>query len=53
MKHFIVRLNCEYSLDVDAEDMDDAIAQANEIDCSEWSQSWSCIEAEEEPVDGA
>jgi len=46
--NFIVRLNCEYSIEIEAEDADGAMDKASEVDCADWNQAWSVIEAEEE-----
>jgi hypothetical protein len=48
MPCFIVRTNCEFSLSVDADNADAAIAQAQETPFSEWETAWAPIEADEE-----
>ena len=47
MKHWEVRTNCEYVLEVDAESEEEAIAKANKIDVTEWDQAWAPMEIEE------
>jgi YgiT-type zinc finger domain-containing protein len=49
MKNFMVRMNCEYSVVVAAEDEAQAIDIAMKVDCNEehWSGAWSTPEAEE------
>lgn len=51
MKMFLVRANCEYTLEVEASSADEAIAEANKIPKPEWSQAWCEDEAEEEEDD--
>jgi|GEM_PF-6894567 len=48
LKRFLVRTNCEYSIEVDAADADEATRKADTIDLSEWNESWAEFEAEEE-----
>jgi len=48
MPTWVVRLNCEYSLEVEADTADEAMAEAEKLDVAEWEQAWSPIEAEEE-----
>jgi len=47
-KTFIVRQNCEYSIEVAADDEEEAISMANAQATEDWCQSWSSLEAEEE-----
>ena len=47
VKHWEVRTNCEYVLEVDAESEEEAIAKANKIDVTEWDQAWAPMEIEE------
>jgi hypothetical protein len=44
---YLVRRNCEYSVVVDAMDLDDAVIAAQEIPLSLWDTAWSLDEAEE------
>ena len=46
---FEIRKNCEYIIEIDAENADDAMDQANKLDLDGWDQAWSGIEAEELP----
>lgn len=48
LKRFLVRANCEYSLEVEAGDADEAVSKADDIDVAEWSQAWAPIEVEAE-----
>ena len=53
MKRYIVRTNCEYSLEIEAKDVRDAIQKARESFCDdpdEWNESWSPFDAEEESL---
>lgn len=47
-KRFLVRKNCEYSLEVEADDEDEAFREAAKVPDSNWTQAWSVVEAEEE-----
>ncbi len=47
-KRFLVRLNGEYSVIVEAKDESDALQQAEAIPLEEWQASWSEYEAEQE-----
>lgn len=47
LKQFVVRTNCEYSVQVEAASADAAIAMVEHEDVAEWAQAWSEIEAEE------
>ena len=42
----LVRKNCEYSLDVEADSDEEALAKANAIPLSEWNQAWAPDEVE-------
>lgn len=46
MSKFLVRANCEYSIEVEASDALKAMALANEKPSNEWEQAWSPAEAE-------
>ena len=46
-KSFLVRTNCEYSIEVEAEDADKAVVEANKTDVKDWTQAWAEAEAEE------
>ena len=48
-RRFLVRIHCEYSLQVEAADAEEAMKKAEKIDLSEWAQAWAETEAEEEP----
>lgn len=48
MPRFTVRTNCEFSLSVDADNADAAIAQAQAVPFSEWDTAWAPIEADAE-----
>ncbi len=45
-RSFLVRQNCEYSIEVEAVDEEDACSQANAVPISDWGQAWSSMEAE-------
>lgn len=47
MPRFLVRTNCEYSIEIEAANADEAIEKAQAIDVEEWSQAWADVEAEE------
>lgn len=46
-RSFLVRLNCEYSYEVEAADEDEAIKKAEAVDVKDWDQAWSPIEVED------
>ena len=48
MPNWIVRLNCEYSIEIEADDADGAMDKSNKISLEDWNQAYSGIEAEEE-----
>ena len=48
MPSFTVRTTCEFSLSIVADSADAAIAQAQDVDYSDWDTAWAPIEAEEE-----
>lgn len=48
MKTYTVRTNCEYSVQVVAEDEEQAIEQVRFIDLETWDKAWADFEAEEE-----
>ena len=45
---YLIRRNCEYSLEIEADSEDEAFAQAEKAKDSEWSEAWSGLEIEEE-----
>ena len=47
-KRFLIRTNCEYSIEIKAADADKALKKADKIELAEWSQAWADTEAEEE-----
>ena len=51
-KKYLVRDNCEYSLEVEAESAEKAMELASKIPHSDWSQAWAPREVEE-PEDEA
>lgn len=48
MPTFIIRANCEYSIEIKAETEDAAIEKAQDIDIQTWNMSWSVMEIEED-----
>ena len=46
MPWFIVRKNCEYSIGIEAESADAAMAQAETLESHEWATAWSPMTAE-------
>ena len=46
-KTFIVRTNCEYAIEIEAETEEDAMKEAEKIPVNEWGQAWAPYEAEE------
>lgn len=48
MPRFVVRTNCEYSIEVEADNADEAMAKADKIDVADWQQAWAPFEADEE-----
>ena len=46
LRRFLIRTNCEYSLEVEARDADEAMSMADKIDVGEWNQAWASVEAE-------
>lgn len=46
MKTYLVRRNCEFSVEVEAEDEDAAIAAATALPDEDWQQAWSEAEVE-------
>jgi len=52
---YLVRTNCEYSLEVEASDPQEAMELASKVDYEHWNQAWACYEAEwdeDDPVTG-
>ena len=48
VKRWLVRVNCEYSIEIEAPNADEAIEKAGHIDFEQhWIQAWSDFEAEE------
>jgi len=45
-KRYLVRLNCEYSIEMQGDDPQMAMAKAQKIDVASWITAWSPIEAE-------
>ncbi len=43
---FLVRTNCEYSIEVIADSADEAMELASDIDYEHWNQAWATYEAE-------
>lgn len=48
MAKFVVRTNCEYSLEVEAASEDEALAKADAVDCAAWMQAWAPMEIDED-----
>lgn len=48
IKTYLARLNCEYTIEVEAETPEDAIKKAEQIETDDWGQAWSTIEIFEE-----
>ena len=48
MKQFVVRMNCEYSIVVDAHDESEALVNAEAIPLEQWQAAWSASDAEPE-----
>ena len=48
MERFLVRTNCEYSIEIEAATPDEAMEKAQAIDVAEWGQAWAPIEVDEE-----
>ena len=47
-KRFLVRTNCEYSIEIEAATADDAIEKAGHLDFEQhWTQAWAPMEAED------
>jgi hypothetical protein len=47
-KTFVVRTNCEYSIEIEAESREQAVEKAEHIDFEQhWTQAWAPMEAEE------
>ena len=44
---YLVRVNCEYSIEIEAESSDEAVDKAQNIDLVKWDQAWSGVEAED------
>jgi hypothetical protein len=52
MPRYLIRKNCEYSLEVEADDVVKATEKAEAVASPSWNQAWSPYEAEllpEEP----
>lgn len=48
MTKWLVRMNCEYSIEIEAETKEAAIKQAGATDLEEWPiQAWSTMEADD------
>ena len=43
---FLVRMDCEYSIEVDAKDEKAAMSKIKDVPLHEWSQAWSEFEVE-------
>jgi len=48
MPNFIVRTNCEYSIEVEADNENEAMSKADKIDVATWTQAWAPYEVEED-----
>ncbi len=48
MPKFPIRQNCEYSIEVEAVDLDEAYKKAAATPKENWEQAWSSIEIDEE-----
>jgi hypothetical protein len=45
---FVVRTNCEFSIEIEAESAEKAVEKAGHIDFEKhWTQAWAPMEAEE------
>lgn len=52
MKKFVVRKGAEYSLQVEAESSEEAVAKAHEIPLECWDVAWSDVEQDENEIEG-
>jgi len=49
VKRFLVRANCEYSIEVEAADAEEALEKASHIDFDQhWTHAWAPMEVDEE-----
>lgn len=48
MKRYLIRKNCEYSIEIDAEDEDAALSQADAAKSEDWIEAWSSLEVDSE-----
>ena len=46
MPKYLIRQTCDYSVLIEADNVEDAILEATEIDLGEWATTWSDLEAE-------
>jgi len=44
---YLLRMNCEYTLVVEADNEEQAIEKGHAIDMEDWEQAWSGIDCEE------
>lgn len=48
VKAYVVRTNCEFSIEIEAKSAEEAVEKAEHIDFElHWSQAWAPMEAEE------
>lgn len=47
MPQYLVRTNCEYSIEIEAASADEVMEKAQAIDVEEWGKAWAEVEAEE------
>ncbi len=49
LKRFLIRANCEFSIEVEAADAEEAIEKAGHIDFDQhWTHAWAPLEVDEE-----
>lgn len=48
MNTYLVRTNCEYSLEVEARSKDEALALAGQKAVSSWGQAWAPMEIDDD-----
>ena len=48
MPKFTIRQNCEYSIEVEAVDLDEAYKKAEATPKTDWQQAWSPIDLDED-----
>lgn len=49
LKRFLVRTSCEYSIEIEAANADEAMEKASHIDFDQhWTQAWAPFEVDED-----